>query len=220
MKLLIPTEILKAATVYVNGDETRYNTNCLLFEGGNVIATNGHSLLVWRHGADLNANAGVIPSVGKDLDFLIAFTKDALKFIKATAKKVCLTFGYDTETYVLSDGYGQSITLNKPPLVNDFPDYRRGMIMLDVQTFVPIIETISTEIIETFAEYAKARRGKGVHGFTVLSTGIGNPFYLMPYDFDDCFIVNMPMRSKQTLDDHLETIGKVMGATETLKEAI
>ena len=51
MKLLIPAEILKAATVYTSKDKTRYNMNCLLFEDGKVIATNGYSLLVWRHGA-------------------------------------------------------------------------------------------------------------------------------------------------------------------------
>ena len=102
MKLLIPAEVLKAATVYTSKDKTRYNIDCLLFADGKVIATNGHSLLIWRHGATLS-NEG-----GKDPDFLMAFDKTSLKFLKA-ANKGALAFHYDTETRVLTDGYGQSI---------------------------------------------------------------------------------------------------------------
>ena len=204
MKLLIPVEILKAATVYMSRDKTRYNINCLSFEGGNVIATNGTSLLVWRHGAELNQEGN-----RKNADFLMNFDKASLKFLKA-AHKACIAFTYDTETRVLSDGYGQSITLHEPPLKGDFPEWRKSA--PDVRNLTPVALAIGTKITETYAEYAKARKGKNTHGFTVLTTAdYRGSFYLMPYDLTDCFIVAMPLNDARTLENHLETIRAVSG---------
>ena len=226
MKLLIPAEILKAATVYTNKDKTRYNINCLLFEDGKVIATNGHSLLVWRHGVILDAEQERIMTKGKEEieirsketpDFLMSFDKTSLKFLKAANKGV-LAFHYDTETRVLSDGYGQSITLHEPPLKGDFPEWRKST--PNVQDLKPIAHCIGTEIIETFAEYAKARKGRGNHGFTVLTASVGHAFYLMPRDFTDCFIIAMPMNGGQSLEEHLETIKAVSGAVAEVTEEV
>ena len=201
MKLLIPAEVLKAATVYTSKDETRYNINCLLFESGKVIATNGHSMLIWKHGATLSNEGGQNP------DFLMAFDKTSLKFLKAADKGV-LAFHYDTETRVLTGGYGQSIMLHEPPEITDFPKWRKAM--PDVQNLTPCLSTIGTEIIAHYAEYMKARKGKGVNAFTLLTTSKEGGFFIMPEELTDCFIVAMPARTAQTLAGHLETISTVL----------
>ncbi|MCR4286419.1 MAG: hypothetical protein NUW09_00205 [Deltaproteobacteria bacterium] len=202
MKLSIPAEVLKAATVYTSKDEARHNINCLSFEDGRVIATNGTSLLVWRHGATLN-NEG-----SKDPDFLMSFDKVTLKFVKAAD---CRAFPYDTETRVLSDGYGQSIILPEPP--GEFIKWRH--VLPSVHALTPGAPPISTKVTVLYEEYAKARQGKNTHhGFTVLATGdISRAFYLMPYDLPDCFIVAMPLNDT-TVKDHLETIAVVSGKVE------
>ena len=202
MKIQIPIEILKAATVYTSKDETRYNINCLSFEDGRVIATNGHSLLVWAHGAKLNAEGD------KDPDFLMHFDNASLKFLKAPSKGA-LAYHYDTDTRVLSAG-GQSITLREPPAKGDFPLWRNTL--PDVRNLKPIAHYVSTEIIETFAAYARARKGKGYHGFIMLTSSVNQAFYLMPRDLADCLIVAMPMNSGQSLEVQLETIKAVSGA--------
>lgn len=197
MKLIIPTKILKAATIYIGKYKTRYS--CLSFEDGKVIATNGHNLLVWRHGTKLSENK-------KDPDFLMHFNKNALKFVKAAGTAV-FTFEYDTETHILSNGYGQAITLGDNE-DTDFPEWRK--VIPDTANITPITQPISTLIIASFEAFVKVRKGAGVHGFTILPTTIDGPFFLMSDDFDDCYIVAMPMGSTQTLENHLETIDKVM----------
>ena len=215
MMLLIPAEILKAATVYTSKDGTRYNINCLLFEDGKVIATNGHSLLVWRHGAILDAGQERIITKGKEdveirskeaPDFLMAFDNTSLKFLKA-ANKGALAFHYDTETRVLSDGE-QSITLHEPPKITDFPEWRK--VMPDMQTLTPCFSTIGTEIIAHYTEYMKVRKGKGINAFTLLTMHKEGGFFIMPEGLADCFIIAMPVRTGKTLDGHLETINTVL----------
>lgn len=201
MKLLIPAGILKAAITYIGKDWTRHNINGLLFEDGKVIAANSHSLLVWKYGARLSEK-------GESPNFFMPFNKASIKFVKTANKG--LVFHYDTKTHILRDGYGQSILLEAPPDIK-FPDWRN--VMPDRQALMPITLTISTEIIINFAEYAKVRMGKGEHGFTVLTAGADKAFYLMPYEFADCFIVAMPINSKQTFENHLATICKVSGDT-------
>ena len=205
MKLLIPAEVLKAATVYTSKDKTRYNLKCLLFEDGKVIATNGHSLLVWRHGTILSNEGGKAP------DFLMAFDNTSLKFLKAANKGV-LAFHYDTETRVLSDGE-QSITLHKPSKIANFPEWRK--VMPDVQNLTPCFSTIGTEIIAHYTEYMKVRKGKGVKAFTLLTTSKEGGFFIMPEDLADCFIIAMPARTLKNLDNQLETINTVSGIKAT-----
>lgn len=200
MKLLIPAKILKAALIYASKDDARYNVSCLSFEAGKVIATDGQALLVWEHGATLHTEGD------KDPDFLLPLDTTARKLIKSANKRVD-AFQYDTDTCVLADVYGgQSCILTQKENA-EFPSWRE--VMPDIGTLTPIPLTINSSIITQFAKYAKARKGEGIHGFTLLTRAIDRAFYLMPDGFSDCFIVAIPMHPDRTLDNHLETIRKI-----------